>query len=261
MLHTRRLFRACRATRCPRALAAIGGWLLLAGCAGGMPGAARPGDPRLHARPTASTRTLDTGFTRTSQGGTHIVAYLPPSAASRDRVPVFVYLHGANRAVEPFVERFKPLADSAGVMIVAPYAAMGTWDAIRAGFGPDVEGLDRALAWVFSVVPVDPRRIVLAGFSDGATYVLGIGRANGDLFTRLVAFSPGFAIAVREAGRPPIVVSHGTDDAILPYFNTRDAIVPGLEARGYDVEFVSFTGPHTIPRSVVRAEFVRLGGP
>lgn len=237
------------------------GLVLLAGCLGGVPAAPRPGEPRLHARPTLSTRTLDTGITRTMQGGTEIVAYLPTSAALRDRVPVFVFLHGANRVVEPFVDGFRPLADSAGVLVVAPYAAVGTWDAIRVAFGPDVQGLDRVLAWVFSVVPVDPSRIVLAGFSDGATYTLAIGRANGDLFTRLVAFSPGFAIAVDEIGKPPIVISHGTDDQVLPFANTRDVIVPGLKARGYDVEFVSFSGPHAVSLSVARTEFRRLGSP
>jgi poly(3-hydroxybutyrate) depolymerase len=39
---------------------------------------------------------------------------------------------------------------------------------------------------------VDPQRICVSGFSDGASYALSLGLANGDLFTHVAAFSPGF---------------------------------------------------------------------
>jgi predicted esterase len=67
-----------------------------------------------------------------------------------------------------------------------------TWDGIRGGFGPDVDFLDGALEKVFGMVAVDPNRLALGGFSDGATYALSLGLVNGDLFPRIVAFSPGF---------------------------------------------------------------------
>jgi predicted esterase len=35
--------------------------------------------------------------------------------------------------------------------------------------------------------------LAVSGFSDGASYALSIGPANGDLFTHVMAFSPGFA--------------------------------------------------------------------
>ena len=38
-----------------------------------------------------------------------------------------------------------------------------------------------------------------SGFSDGASYALSLGAANGDLFTHIAAFSPGFM-------RPPVSV-------------------------------------------------------
>ncbi|MGZ4788523.1 MAG: hypothetical protein ACXVZX_08375 [Terriglobales bacterium] len=39
---------------------------------------------------------------------------------------------------------------------------------------------------------MDPARIAIGGFSDGASYALTIGITNGRLFTHIVAFSPGF---------------------------------------------------------------------
>lgn len=217
---------------------------------------------RLRARPrdpTRAPRTLAAGVTRQTIGETEVVAYLPPSARERARVPLMVFLHGANRTVDAFVERFRPFADAHGVMLLLPFAVVGTWDAIRYYFGPDVAAIDEAMRWTFAGVPVDPARLMLSGFSDGATYTLALGRANGDLFTRLVAFSPGFLIPVQPVRRPPILISHGRNDQVLPFENARDQIVPQLVKGGYDVDFRPFDGPHTVPLDLAEAEIARLG--
>lgn len=70
----------------------------------------------------------------------------------------------------------------------------------RSTFGPDVDYINKSLEYVFSRYLIDPRRLGLAGFSDGASYALSLGLPNGDLFSHIVAFSPGFM-------RPPDVVS------------------------------------------------------
>jgi hypothetical protein len=51
---------------------------------------------------------------------------------------------------------------------------------------------------------VDPTRMLLHGLSDGASYGLTLGMANGDLFGRVVASSPGFIAATDSpnVGRP-----------------------------------------------------------
>jgi phospholipase/carboxylesterase len=126
-----------------------------------------------------------------------------------------------------------------------------TWDRIRGSFGPDVAFLDRAMGHVFDRVHVDPERIVLGGFSDGASYALSLGPANGNLFSRIIAFSAGFSRPPEgRVGRPGIFVSHGTRDAILPVRNARDTIVPTFRSEGYDVEYVEFDGGHEVPREI-----------
>ena len=149
-----------------------------------------------------SVKASDGGGAHAASGGRHECRdqYLPESALARERVPLMVFLHGANRTVDAFMERFRPVADATGVMLMMPFAMVGTWDAIRYFFGPDVAAIDASLAWLFAEVPVDPKRITLSGFSDGATYALALGRANGDLFTRVAAYSPGFLIS-GQAGR------------------------------------------------------------
>ena len=47
---------------------------------------------------------------------------------------------------------------------------------------------------------VDPSRVAVGGFSDGASYALSLGLTNGDLFTHVLAFSPGFRRRERRAG-------------------------------------------------------------
>ena len=112
--------------------------------------------------------------------------------------------------------------------------------------------IDRALDQVFATVAVDPERVGVAGFSDGASYALGLGLANGGLFGRIIAFSPGFIPPAPRAGNPAVFVSHGEDDGVLPIRSTSRRIVPALRQAGYDVTYVEFDGGHTVPPDVAR---------
>ena len=204
-----------------------------------------PNQPRLTSRPVEFVQpSIEAGIHRFTRRTTKIVAYVPSSALVRRTIPVDLVLHGSARDVEMLVEAHRPYADKNGVVILAPYAANGTWDAINTTFGPDVAGIDIALSWLFDVLPINPNQIGISGFSDGATYSLAIGRANGDLFKRIVAYSPGFIIDVEPVGQPAIAISHGTRDEELPYEKTRDQIVPTLKQGGYGVDFRTFDGPH-----------------
>jgi phospholipase/carboxylesterase len=97
---------------------------------------------------------------------------------------------------------------------------------------------------------IDPARISVAGFSDGATYSLALGRLNGTLFRSIVAFSPGILIPVAPRGLPPIFISHGTSDNILPIEIASPRFVPELRRQGYSVEYHEFDGPHAVPPEI-----------
>ena len=129
---------------------------------------------------------------------------------------------------------------------------LGSWDAVQEGyFSDDITIIDRSLRWVFQRWTIDPAKIVISGFSDGATYALAVGRANGDFFTRIAAYSPGFLIDVAPKGLPPILISHGTEDIVLSFPYTKNTIVPTLREEGYEVEFREFTGPHAVHLATV----------
>ena len=166
-------------------------------------------------------------------------------------MPLLVLMHGGGQSAELFRFTF-PLAEERGVAILALDSRDNTWDAVDRPFGPDVVFIDAALRYTFERVAVDPRRLALGGFSDGASYALSLGMVNGDLFTHLVAVAPGFILTpAPPAGRPLIFVAHGTRDDIYGDW-TSGRIVARLKSAGYDVTFREFDGPHTVPTPVAR---------
>ncbi len=178
---------------------------------------------------------------------------VPPRAEPDRPRPLLVSLHGAGGdAMEP-IERFGPVMERHGVLLLGVKSERETWDALVGGYGPDVARLDRALSAVFDRAAVDASRLAVGGFSDGASYALGLGLANGDLFTHIIAFSPGFIpeTGSEDQGQPRIFISHGTGDAILPIQRTSRRIVPGLQGAGYAVTYREFDGPHWAPEDIV----------
>jgi predicted esterase len=124
-----------------------------------------------------------------------------------------------------------------------------------------VSFIDAALAWTFLRVNVDPARLTIAGFSDGASYALALGLTNGDLFRRVLAFSPGF-LSVRTAhGKPPVYLTHGTGDTILPIDSTSRRIVPALQQAGYSVDYHEFDGGHVIKQSLAEEALAWASAP
>jgi phospholipase/carboxylesterase len=205
---------------------------------------------RLSARPSGDAKTtLKSGPIAMPRGDRDGVIQMP-SSPPEGRLPLLLFLHGATQRGAGMLRRIGPAADRAGVVVVAPDSADVTWDAIRDGFGDDVKHLNRILEHVFANVAVDPARIAIGGFSDGATYALSLGIANGDLFPRVAAFSPGFVLSAAPHGRPRFFLSHGRSDQILPIDRCSRVIVPRLKSMGYDVTFREFEGRHEMPPDV-----------
>jgi len=206
---------------------------------------------RLAARPRAGVAlSIKNGRLGLADGERDGLLQVPP-AYQRGPLPLLVFLHGATQTGAGMLRRIGAAADEAGVAVLAPDSRDTTWDAIRGRFGEDVAFLNRALDHVFAHLPVDPERLAIGGFSDGASYAISLGLANGDLFRRVVACSPGFVIPAATHGRPRLFVSHGVDDQILPIDRCSRVIVPRLRSMGYEVAFREFEGRHEMPAAVV----------
>ena len=196
----------------------------------------RAQDSRLAARPYPPRRSPSVGETRFGEGDRGGVLYVPEGYDPERSAPLLVALHGAGGRAGNW-RRFYETCEEHEIVLLAPDARGRTWDRVTGTFGPDVRFIDAALRHAFDRCVVDPARIALGGFSDGASYALSLGVSNGDLFSHLIAFSPGSSNPTEPiVGTPRVFVSHGTGDRILPVAASRRAIVPMFEMDGYPVE-------------------------
>ena len=186
--------------------------------------------------------------------------YVPASYDAKIASPLVLMLHGANGTPTSAMRPFRALADGAGFVLLAPASRASSWDIRYGAFGPDVRFIDSALEQTFALCNIDPNKIFIVGFSDGASYSLSLGLSNGALFKRVVAFSPGFFEGGALQGKPPIFISHGTQDQILNIDAASRRLVPQLRQRGYNVTYQEFTGPHAVPPEIaVQAKDWLLG--
>ncbi|HEU4559302.1 MAG TPA: PHB depolymerase family esterase, partial [Longimicrobium sp.] len=167
------------------------------------------GEGRLRSRPA--------GVTEEGGAGLHPLGldaardsylYVPDSYWPQRPMPLVLMLHGAGGHAHHGLGMLRHLADAYEFILLAPASRDGTWDVIREGYGADVALIDRALGIVFERYTVDRERLAVGGFSDGASYALSLGITNGDLFTHVLAFSPGFMAPGAQHGAPSIYVSH-----------------------------------------------------
>jgi phospholipase/carboxylesterase len=214
---------------------------------------ARPGPPTSDATaPSTGLRPLGLGSERNA------LLYIPKGyRATEEGAPLALVLHGSRSDAIRGLSPFLGPAEEAGLVLLAPDSRdPRDWDFVFPGYyGPDVEFIDRALERTFGRLAVDPGRLAVAGFSDGASYALSLGLTNGDLFTHVIAFSAGLAEPVVRRGKPFIFVSHGTRDEVLPIKNTSRRFVPQLEREGYEVRYREFDGGHTVPPGIAHEAF------
>jgi phospholipase/carboxylesterase len=232
------------------------------GCtAGGLPGmsplswntswesarlTARPTAKSPPAVPTPGVHPLDLG------PGPQVLVRIPaPSTDPVRPYPLVLTLHGAGGNPHHGLAPLLPFADTHQLLLLAPASRDSTWDVItQGGWGTDVHRINQALAQVFAGYPLDPVRLAISGFSDGASYALSLGLANADLFTHIIAFSPGFLIPAARVGTPQVYISHGRTDTVLPIEQTTRRIVPRLQAQNIPAEVHEFDAGHIVPADI-----------
>ena len=185
-------------------------------------------------------------------GGTGGLLYVSAGVRPERPGPFVLLLHGAGATAQHGLNLLIGQADDAGAVLLALNSQGETWDLLLGGWGPDVARVDQALAEILQRLPVDPARLAIGGFSDGASYAVSLGLTNGDLFSHVLAFSPGFAAPATRRGRPRVFVSHGTRDRVLPIDACGRRLVSELRQTGYHVRYQEFDGGHAVPAAVAR---------
>lgn len=209
---------------------------------------------RLTARPvkSAGKAEFETGVQRlgldSKKDG---LIYVPQLYSDSQPAALAVMLHGAGALAEQGLSLLKEYADEKNILLVAPASRSYSWDIIASdAFGPDVIFIDQALALVFENYTIDPAHVAIGGFSDGASYSLCLGLTNGNLFTHIMAFSPGFVYTLEKSGKPDVYISHGVHDAVLPIDSCARRVVPQLQRQGLEVNFTEFEGGHEVPSNI-----------
>lgn len=227
-------------------------------------------DGRLHARPDLLRQiahqrqpALETGTHQLSfDDGRKAVLHVPPhldsgAGAHGEGLHLLLLLHGAAGQHGGADHIALAHAIRHGALLLIPDALSTSWDFLRGGFGADLAFIDRALLWTMQRYQVDEQAMAIAGFSDGASYALSVGLMNGDLFSDILAFSPGFMAPLRREGSPRVFVSHGKDDPVLAVQRGQD-IAQRLAAQGYEVEYAEFDGAHIVSPPIARTALARL---
>ena len=192
------------------------------------------------------------GLTQGRDGLLHV-----PAGVDRGQpVPLVLMLHGAGGEAGQSVPLLVDEAEAHDFLILAPESRGGTWDILRGAYGPDVDYIDAALTRVLGWFDVSA--LAVAGFSDGASYALSVGLANGDLFSDVLAFSPGFAAPDPIVGSPRVFISHGVHDRVLPVARCGRPTAQRLKRAGYDVDYREFDGGHVVPKPLVSAAVARF---
>ena len=239
------------------ATAAAAGAAALTGCKLGETTRFPTNDARINALPgVPPTAVINPGIHDLAVLGSDRHCWLiVPTGYDHSRAwPLTLFFRGAITPAQNYMDNFQPIADELGMLVLAPEAAGRTWDLILGGFGPDVEFINRSLHTAFQHVHVDPARIFSSGFSDGASYSLSLGLTNGDYFTRIAAYSPGFIQAQAQRGHPQFFITHGNMDEVLPIQSSR-YIVEQLRSAGYEVDYREFDGPHAVSLSLAKASW------
>jgi len=213
-----------------------------------------PYQARLHARPLQVAKPAPAGLHSLNIGSKRDgYFYVPAQYDPAQPSPLVLLLHGAGGHAHHGLALLQHLADDHRLILVAPASAGQTWDVImHRAYGTDTVLVDQALEQVFRHYAIDAAHVAIGGFSDGASYALSLGLSNGDLFTHVIAFSPGFIAPVTPHGQPRIFISHGTHDDVLPIDPCSRKIVPLLQQAEYAVTYREFDGAHTIPQEIAQ---------
>lgn len=189
------------------------------------------------------------------------VMYVPASLPADAPKPLLLMLHHAGSGGKKWFGPFRDRAEALGLIVVAPDARGRTWELDRQRVVRDFAFIDGALARAISSTHVDPARVGIGGFGDGASYALTLGIPNGDLFTHVLAFSPSFYAETDRRGDPAVFLAHGVADTVFPIVGTSRGLAQVLREQERRVEYVEFEGGHELPPEILDRALAQLVSP
>ncbi|MBD3836981.1 hypothetical protein [Brevundimonas sp.] len=213
--------------------------------AGVVAGPVDHADGRLTARPGSLIRPFGGGTEYLQLDRRDAVLFAPEGRDPLAVTSLILALHGAGQVGLDMIEALRARARRRGVAVVAPTSRGTSWRLRQGPVGPDAAFIDLSLRTAFERIAVDPARIAVLGMSDGASYALSLGLANGDLFRDVIALEPLQFRTPTTRGASRYFLSIGRRDRVSGLANVT-RMAETLRAQGFDVELAEHGGGHVM---------------
>ncbi len=181
-------------------------------------------------------------------GGMRTFQLYAPASAGDDDMPLVFAHHGWTMSGDIMrqLTDFTALADAEGFAVIFPDGASSTWDTGGAtcGAGATIDGTTDDIGFVEQMIEladqrvgIDRARVFTTGFSMGGYFTNNIGCQRPDL-VRAIAPHSGGGPPPSCAGPVPVLILHGTADALIAPACGTEARDAWLAHNGCDATFV-----------------------
>jgi polyhydroxybutyrate depolymerase len=152
--------------------------------------------------------------------------HAPASSHTAERAPLVLVLHGAtgNAGRVELRYHWDSLSDRDGFFVVYPQGVLDEWNAaLDPRRADDVSFLTALIDHIVRTLPIDPRRVYVAGMSNGGAMTYRIGCALSD---RIAAIAPVEAATpgCRPAQPVSIVAVHGLADHQVSFTSAQQSV-------------------------------------
>ena len=148
------------------------------------------------------------------------VVYVPADASADAKMPLIISLHGgfASPNGQFHLADFRPLADTAHFVVIAPASKHFFHDAADNGGIDDVKFIDQIISYAVKNYHVDAQRVYVAGISNGGLLAarLACQLSNRIAAVAVVAASMDIGEGYAPVKPMPVIYMHGSADKIFP---------------------------------------------
>jgi dienelactone hydrolase len=142
--------------------------------------------------------------------GTYYWRYVPASLDAAHPPPLVVFFHGAGGNPDVYLNYVREAAEAAGCVLALPKSLGSSWTP-----GLDEAPVAAVIADVEAALPIDGRRIALAGHSAGGAYAYLLAYASNPSYSAVFTLGASFypvSRVVDPGYKAPIRMYYGTGD-------------------------------------------------
>jgi polyhydroxybutyrate depolymerase len=180
--------------------------------------------------------------------------YIPAVYSPDQPAPLVLNLHGygSNAAEQEFYGDFRPIADTAGFLLVHPNGTTDAggsqfWNTFGNSSVDDAGFLSALIDTINKSYPINPARVYSTGMSNGGFMSFSLACSLSDRIAAIASVTGTMIISELNACNPqrsvPIMQIHGTSDGVVPY-NGNILFVPVADLNDF---WIDFNNCNTVP--------------